>query len=427
MRYLDRRRLLNIGLSTLLTPLASSLYASDAHASVGFADVTMYGADPTGAKSSVAAFNAAFNALISSGGEIYVPPGHYLLDATLSFGGAPVTLRGEGAAISVLIVSHPATAIVFNQSASQHTVSVRNIGFAAVPTATASGLALSISMPNANSNTPSCQVENVDFYVLGVSTANFGGCIYLNNVWRGVISNVSSSASSSSPASGTYFVALDNLTVDTRLTDCTVDTVDTAFIIMNTGGGSAPQGIHLINPVVGNCNVGFSSGNTAFKNSSFNILGLYIKGGEFSCNNTALSLTQVNSGWITDTHFGNFKTPASPTCLINGCTAVQMTNCQISGSSSGSSSSTGIALANLNPQQSIQNTFDSCVFVNLTTAIAYGSGVQENSAINIRMINPSKYPTYQVSGVAIDNSGNGTNQAIWLTGMPGTGRFGYLH
>ncbi len=95
MRKSTRRMALMLGACDFVATFVKPLKAL-ASGTVAVANVVTYGADPTGANSSVVAFNSAFSALLSTGGEIYVPPGHYLLDSPLVFSGAPVTFKGRG-------------------------------------------------------------------------------------------------------------------------------------------------------------------------------------------------------------------------------------------------------------------------------------------------------------------------------------------
>jgi Pectate lyase superfamily protein len=79
----------------------------------GAGTIPVTGADPTGAADSSAAIQAAMNAagkLGSKGGSVYLPPGRYLIDATL----APVSsvrLYGDGRTAAKLLST---TVPVFN-------------------------------------------------------------------------------------------------------------------------------------------------------------------------------------------------------------------------------------------------------------------------------------------------------------------------
>lgn len=74
---------------------------------------------------------------------------------------------------------------------------------------------------------------------------------------------------------------------------------------------------------------------------------------------------------------------------------------------------------------SIDNRFNDCYAE--AVAIQFMSGVGANNTVNIRLVSVTNFPTLATSNVVIDNSGNTLNQAIWLTGLTGTARLGYLH
>jgi hypothetical protein len=64
--------------------------------STDWQDIVAWGADPTGAVSSVTAINNAIAALSANGGVIYAPTGTYLIDATITISKNGVTIIGAG-------------------------------------------------------------------------------------------------------------------------------------------------------------------------------------------------------------------------------------------------------------------------------------------------------------------------------------------
>lgn len=92
-------------------------------------DVTAYGAVPDAGDCS-GAFNAAFNALANNpeGGEIYIPPGNYLIQNQL-FGATDkhFVVRGEGSGSQLVINGGMANGIVMQQVQPNNALEIRDV------------------------------------------------------------------------------------------------------------------------------------------------------------------------------------------------------------------------------------------------------------------------------------------------------------
>jgi Pectate lyase superfamily protein len=121
-----RRALLTGGAVTLAAVAGATLGgAKTANAQVAsgqtaWIDVQDYGADPTGAASSVTAFTEALAAVASAGGGVlYIPVGQYLIESTLSWTSAD----------SLMIIGDGEDATVINRASATapfHTFDIRN-------------------------------------------------------------------------------------------------------------------------------------------------------------------------------------------------------------------------------------------------------------------------------------------------------------
>lgn len=108
----SRRKLLGLGAAGLF---AGSVGAAEIGAAApadaattgtpAWADVTAYGADPTGAADATGPFTDAITALAGTGGVLYLPRGTYTLGSTVTIAPtpfAPIYLLGDGAWASVI-------------------------------------------------------------------------------------------------------------------------------------------------------------------------------------------------------------------------------------------------------------------------------------------------------------------------------------
>jgi pectate lyase-like protein len=69
----------------------------------GWINVTSYGADPTGANDSAAAFNSAVKAVADAGGGVvYIPAGNYKVASTVTCTAVPVYFVGDGAWATII-------------------------------------------------------------------------------------------------------------------------------------------------------------------------------------------------------------------------------------------------------------------------------------------------------------------------------------
>ena len=117
---------------------ARSASAAVASGATAWVDVQDYGADPTGAASSVTAFTEALAAVASAGGGVlYIPVGQYLIESTLSWTSADsLMIMGDGEDASVILrASATAPFHTFDISNSQG-VTIQNLNIVNTVSAT---------------------------------------------------------------------------------------------------------------------------------------------------------------------------------------------------------------------------------------------------------------------------------------------------
>ena len=442
-----RRDALRLGASAL--GAAVLLRAGAARASPRLIDVTNWStntalnANPQSPDNGPA-FNAALAYLDSlGGGELTVPPGDYVFTTPVALSSkcSSITVSGSGSALSVFIIRHAKTAFTFAYSYTGvlQQVVFRNVGLSPASGGATGGIALDVNFPYPNGGTSGWQaaiIENVDFGVQTPNYSSFSTAIALNNTFRAYVHNCNTHSAQGNLGT---FASLNGLCIDCRFTNCSMDGVAVGFSV-----NSYCEGLHIVDCVIIG-GIGLQTGTTSYsgdgKTTPFiNLLALYISGCEFNCAITALSLFQVNQGWITSSHFGGAGGGYATTCYLLGCCLVQMSECEITGAGYGANTQ-GIYVGPTEggSWNSASNQFDDCQFCNLVTGINLTAGSTDNTGQGMRMVAPGgsaligapiAYSNVTLQAV-IDNSGNMTNeiQHIASTTAPRhfTNRFLYLH
>ena len=170
-------------------------------ASGGAANVIAYGADPTNAADSTAAFNAAANAINASGRykPVYVPSGSYRINGQIVLHNGQ-TMFGDGRGLSVLIIddafSHSATSVIFIQTIGPDNVdpgpTIRDLQILFVqPLSNPGGTSL---RANYKTLTAGGTVATGIQYPWAISMADNAGRTHLRNLrisgaWNGITTN----------------------------------------------------------------------------------------------------------------------------------------------------------------------------------------------------------------------------------------------
>ncbi len=389
---------------------------------------TAPGVDPTGGEDSSAGFQAALTRLQElGGGELYIPPGQYVITAPLTYAGASLAIVGCGQTLSILCVHSPIVALSINLLSTYHTLSVRDIGFSPLA-AGGGGTALSVTGQNVPSGTQSCLIENVDFCVAQGGYTSFAQSLVLHAVQRVNVRNANAH-SNAGIVPGGCFASISNST-DVRFNNCSIDVVDTGFLV-----AGYCEGVHIVDTVLANVNYGVTTGNSPYSGNGttspvINLLGLYIAGCEFNCVQGSATLSYVQTAWISDTHFstGSYHKAA---LSIFGSVAVSVSNCEFTGQFDAAAPKEwiGVEVASLNGWASSQTILDGCLFNNLSLGVLLLPGAYTTTATGLRMNVPQigqlAGGTVPVNGYSIraarDLSGNSTNELQWMASQASAG------
>ncbi len=421
-----RRQLLGLTTVALATGLLPKALLASTPWSVGgeVVDVTTspYNANP-GLSDNTAAFQAALNyiASLSGGGTLVVPPGTYTFASSasgLTYTGGSLSIIGSGQELSILNIHHSNVALTITTSSVTNSVNVRDIGFCAPPMAEGAG-ALALVFPSVTgSGWPSCTVENVDFGVS--SNGAFLVGLSLTNAWRSTIRSCNYHSPGAPYGTGT-FLQFNGFCIDNRVTSCSVDGVNRGIVI-----NSYMEGLHLNDCVI------IANGTTGGKgidtgdanyNSGINLLELFVNNCEFNCTGIALSLYQVNTAFISNTHLGLTTGGTGAAVAIYGSQALQFSNCQVSGAASSSVSSLGFYVgANSSNSPTYDLELNNMTFQNISTGILLAASTSATGRENRLFApgfsalvgSPTTYGSITWQAVQ-DSSGNTTNEIEWVS------------
>ena len=366
-------------------------------------------------------FQSALDALLAlGGGVLQVPPGYYVLQGPLDFSAANgcLTVMGYGSELSILVIRHAGTAlnVAYTNPGDSQSLVVRDIGFAPASGAAAAGTAVALTLRHAQSAWPSCRFENVDFGVQYPNYTVFAEALSLTNVWRSAIVNCTAHSNS---RLGGNFLGLSGTCVDNRVQGCNIDGYRTGVALRQYG-----EGLHIVDTVfIGG--TALTTGSSDYKNG-INLLGLYVSGCEFNCQDAVLSLYQVNSAWISDTDlYGPRAATGSVACGLVGSGRIKISDCLFGGNLDvgAPSNQIGIAASSSAHVTPFAITVDDCDFENTLVAISLGAGTENFTGLGLRMLAPGDRALVNTPVMygkftqqpLVDESGNNTNAVQWLT------------
>ena len=413
-----------------LSSTASAATQSGTGVTTSF-DITQapFYADQSGGQDAAPAIQAALNAIMAIGrGKLIVPSGNYKLGSPLICNNASLTIVGDGQASSIWFVQHNGAALTVNCTSAGSSVTIRDIGLSPTPSAGAAGSALVLNFPNSTSGWQHCSIQDVDLGAPFPNYTSFMNGIVFTNLWRGNIRNVNMHSNIGN-VPGSTFVTLNGTCVDNRFNNCSVDGINTGFFV-----GGYSEGLHISDTVIIG-NVGVNTGTQPYSGNGstsplINVLGLYISGCEMNCNGNPLHLMYVDTGWVSDSHFGA-RNAATAAAIVLGCAKVQFLNCAFTGQFDKSNPQWDVGVlsgaASGWPSNNIM--VDSCNFTNLLIGVQFGAGTFNSSARGVRMMAPgegSLIGSPMLAGAFTmyachDVSGNTTNSGQWLTSSTGVG------
>lgn len=382
--------------------------------------------DPTGSGDSSDGFQAALTMLQDIGGGVLViPPGNYVISKPLSFTGQSLAINGAGQSLSVLLIKNPIIVFSITLTSTGFTFTARDFGFSPLMGGVG-GTAISVSGVNSGATSQSCILDNIDFAILNPGYTSFQHALMLKSVQRVNIRNANMHSNAGIVPGGSFATIAD--CVDVRFNNCSIDIVDTAFVVAGYS-----EGLHIIDTVVANANVAIWTGNSPYSGNGsttpfVNLLGLYIASCEFNCDSGSAYLGYVDTAWLSDTHFSTGNA-AAPALSVLGSSGVQVANCDFTGHFNPATPAnwTGIVVASLNGWGSDLTIIDGCLFTNLGLGISIQPGAFNTTALGVRLSygpglvgNPVNVGNYAVMAWQ-DISGNTTNEIQTLASQSAYG------
>lgn len=326
-------------------------------------NVLDFGADRTGTNDSTAAFNAAFAALPSEGGEIWMPAGSYVLASPLAWANKSVALRGDGKATTSLAITHTGVGLTITLASNYSQVHLGDFAMVASNASAACAGGIEVSYPNAVNgwHRDTVLIENVGFS----GTDNpVSGTAPGQTFTKGVLLRGARNArivylqwSGPDVSAGSANIQADAIDlgncIDTRISKATcyygrslvfqsdycegiwiehTNVVGTDYAIVQASGANIPAG---------------QSGAWPSRPGAFSGLGLWFTAGEINTNYGAFALDLWRGGWIFGLDITREAGPASAQKLISlvDCQNFVVSGCSILGYSTGTAVDTGVYIA----------------------------------------------------------------------------------
>jgi hypothetical protein len=354
------------------------------------------------------AFNSAFAALATNGGEIFVPAGDYWLNAPLTWSGKALVLRGAGKGLTRLHLRHaglgfdiaPANLFqkvvlrdfsAYAESASGQTAAVARITFPAIASFGYQTVLVQniecFGYPNAvNSTAPYPQT-----FLRG---------LVLNGCWSTQIDNLSWSGPKGTSGTSASAVIELNGSIDTRIHG--IQAYGSNAVVLQTG---YCEGVYLSSPLVVAADYLMRQTDqttwSGYKPNAPMLLGLWVANGECNTNLGTLQLANVSGARVIGMEFSRDGGPSSAVTLfdLTSCSNFHVLGCSfLGGPSGGGSLDTAFGLKST--WNSSGNVIGGCHFENVATVVAV-SGVNGTVQMSTFGLNLENVP---MATAFIDNT-----------------------
>jgi hypothetical protein len=271
-----------------------------------------------------AAFNAAFAALPSTGGEIFVPAGDYNFLSSVVWTGRAVVLRGVGKGQTRLHFQHTGIGFDFVQTNPFDRVIVRDFSAFAESTTGQTAAVARITFPQQVSfGYVSGFITDIECF--GYPSPNNGTAPFpqtflrgfvLNFCWSVQINNVSWFGPPSIAGATNSAVIELNGTIDTRVTSVAAYYGHT--VVLQTG---YCEGIYFTNPLVVGTDYLFTQTDittwTGYAPTKLMLLGLWAANGEVNTNLGIILAAAVGGGYFVGLDFTRDGGPSTPQSFFN--------------------------------------------------------------------------------------------------------------
>lgn len=387
-------------------------------------NVRDYGAATDGSDASPG-FNAAFNALPASGGEIFVPAGDYQLASPLVWAGKAFTLTGAGKGITRLHFQHNGIGFDITQTNPLTRVAFRDFSaYSENPSGPTAAVAR-LSYPKvASLGYVTGYISNIECF--GYPNAANGSPPFpqtflrgfiLNNCWSVQVDNISWFGPPASAGSTNTAVLELNGSVDTRIKAIQAYYGNT--VVLQTG---YCEGIYFTNPLVVGVDYLFRQSDITtwpgYAPGKVMLLGFWACNGEVNTNLGTVQATALNGGYFVGMDFTRNGGPNSPRNFFDftNVANVHVIGCNFIGGPTGGNSQ-DVAFNFVSTFNSSGNTVGASLFQNMATVIKINGG-NGTVQLNTFGLNIGNVP---VSTAFIDNSAaSSSNYVSFLTPATGT-------
>jgi hypothetical protein len=361
-----------------------------------------------GMSDSVAAFNAAFNALPATGGEIFVPSGNYSLLSSVTWSGKPFTLRGAGKGVTRIHLRHSGIGFDISQTDPFAKCVLRDFSAYAEnlsgPTAAVARLVYpdepSFGYVSAFITDLECFGYPNPSNGMPPYPQTFTRGIILNNCWSVQLNNISWFGPGATPGALDSAVIELNRAFDTRITG--VQAYFGATVVLQTG---YCEGIYFTNPLAVGTDFLFKQTDitqwTGYVPGKLVLLGFWLMNGEVNTNLGFVQASNVAGGYVVGTDFSRNGGPNSSRTLFDftSVSNFYVLGCGFNGGPSNGNSQ-DVAFGFTSTFNSSSNMIGGCQFSNMATIVQIN---QSNGTVGLTTfgINPGNVP---LSTAFIDNS-----------------------
>jgi hypothetical protein len=339
-------------------------------------NVVDFGAVTTGADCT-AAFNAAFAALPSFGGEIFMPAGSYRLASPLVWAGKALTLRGAGKGVTQLHFSHTGIGFDLSQTSPYNKTVLRDFSAFAENTSGQTAAVARLTYPQESSfGYVSAFITDIECF--GYPNANNGTAPFpqtflrgfvLNNCWSPQVNNVSWFGPPAAAGATTAAVIELNQSIDTRITGLQAYYGNAA--VLQTG---YCEGIYLTNPVIVGVDYLFTQTDITtwpgYSPTRLMLLGLWAANGEVNTNLGTIQAASVGGGYFVGLDISRNGGPNTAQSLFNltNVSNFFVIGCNFTGGPTNGNRQ-DIAFNFVSTFNSSNNTIGGCQFQDMATAI----------------------------------------------------------
>jgi len=329
-----------------------------------------------------AAFNAAFDEIPASGGDLFIPAGDYHFMSPLVWGSKPLTMRGAGKGQTRLHLQHTGIGFDFDQTSPLNRVVLRDFSAFAESSAGQTAAVARITFPQQTSfGYISAFVSDIECF--GYPNGNNGlppfpqtflRGIVLNNCWSTQVNNVSWFGPPAA-AGATNSAAIEvNGSIDTRILGLQAYFGQAA--VLQTG---VCQGVYISSPVVVGTDYLIAQTDITtwpgYTTTKIVLLGLWVSHGEVNTNLGTVQLTNATIGLFFGLDITRNGGPNISQTLFNltNVSSYWIVGCNFLGGPSGGNNQ-DVAIEFVSTFNSSNNTIGACQFGNLATVLKIGDG-----------------------------------------------------